>query len=415
LPLKIRYTLLLSLSLLLSSALRAQDTLPDTLSPAEYSFIRYEADTLRNAERLLPFFNKLLRLENGDSVQLNIVQIGDSHIQADFLTREVRKNMQLRFGNAGRGLVFPLRVAGTNEPADYRSAANAGWTSARIISSSRFPEPGLSGIAVYSDRAGISFDISTLNHDDLDYSFDRVTLIHRKDSLQFDCRITDAPDKFGYLMSAEPLSPGEQTTEVRFLKPSSFVRVQAEQTEAAQREITVDGIVLSNSKPGVLYHSIGINGAHFADYNATPRFYQQLAVLRPDLVIISLGTNEGADLKITSDDIHSAVKGMIANIRRQNPGACILLTTPADDYFRKKYKNPYLETVHRALVESADSENVACWDLYEITGGFGSGPEWKKAGLMQHDGVHYSRLGYTVQGTLLYNAIIDSYQKHATD
>ena len=109
---------------------RAQDSIVDSVSGTEFPFINYEADTLINAVQLTPFFNKLLKLENGGAGQVSIVHIGDSHIQADFLTREVRKNLQLRFGNAGRGLVFPLRVAGTNEPNDYRSATNAGWSTA---------------------------------------------------------------------------------------------------------------------------------------------------------------------------------------------------------------------------------------------------------------------------------------------
>lgn len=399
----------------MSLGLKGQVSEMDTVAVAEYSFINYDADTLTNAASLQPFFNKLLKLENGDTSQINILHIGDSHIQADFLTREVRKNMQLRFGNAGRGLVFPLRVAGTNEPGDYRSASNTGWTVAKINSQNRIPEPGVSGISVLTSGSGSYIDITTTSHDDLDYSFDQVKLIHSKDSLQFDCRITDSVSRFGYLMSSGADQPGDCVTWVPFMHPTNFVRIQAEQTEIAQKSFTLNGIVLQNSKPGVLYHSIGINGAHYADYNASPLFYTQLNVLKPDLVIISLGTNEGANIKVTSDETIASVTFMIQKIRAGNPGACILIATPADDYLRKKYKNPYLEAVQRALVQSATQQNVACWDMYSITGGFGSCTEWRKAALLQRDGVHFNKQGYTIQGNLLYKAIIDSYQKYAAD
>jgi hypothetical protein len=56
----------------------------DTLSNTEYSFINYDADTLISGNLLTPFFNKLLKLEDGDTNQINILHIGDSHIQADF-------------------------------------------------------------------------------------------------------------------------------------------------------------------------------------------------------------------------------------------------------------------------------------------------------------------------------------------
>jgi lysophospholipase L1-like esterase len=403
------------LILFISLGLKGQEIDADTLGVVEFPFINYEADTLINATHLAPFFEKLLKLENGDTNQVSILHIGDSHIQADFITREIRKDFQQRFGNAGRGLVFPLRVSGTNEPNDYRSSTNAGWAVAKINSLNRYPEPGLSGISISSDQPGIYFDITTLNHDDLDYGFDQVTLIHTKDSLQFDCRFTDSPPKFGYLMSARPMEPGEITTSVRFEHLTNYVRIQAEQTEVGQNSVTVNGLVLTNSKPGILYSSVGINGAHFSDYNNSPLFYTQLKVLKPDLVIISLGTNEGANIKVTVDEVIASVIIMVQRIKSVNPGTCILIATPADDYFRKKYKNSYLEAVQRALIQSAEQEHVACWDMYSISGGFGSCSEWKKAAMMQKDGVHYNKQGYTLQGSLLYKALIDSYLRYAAD
>ena len=387
----------------------------DSLSNSDYPFINYDADTVINARQLTPFFNKLLKLENGDTNQVNVLHIGDSHIQADFLTREVRKNLQQRFGNAGRGLVFPLRVVGTNEPADYRSSSNVDWQVAKINSQANFPDPGISGISMRSDEAGAYFDFTTFNHDDLDYAFDQVTLIHTKDSLQYDCRFTDMPLKFGFLMSAQPNVPDEITTWVKFPNPTNYIRIQAEQTEAQQNSIIVNGVILKNSLPGVLYHSVGINGAHFSDYTKNPLFFKQLKVIQPDLVIISLGTNEGANLKITEDEMVASVTAMLQSIRSFNPLTCILIATPADDYFHKKYKNPYLESVQRALIKTAAQENVACWDMYGITGGYGSCTEWRKAAMLQRDGVHFNKQGYALQGELLYKALIDSYLKYAAN
>ena len=37
---------------------------------------------------------------------------------------------------------------------------------------------------------------------------------------------------------------------------------------------------------------IGVNGATYDDYNNTEIFFNQLPHLNPDLVIVSLGTNE---------------------------------------------------------------------------------------------------------------------------
>jgi len=412
LPLRIRIlTIIILLFICFKS--KGQVSVADSVIVAEFPFVDYESDTLINARHLMPFFNKLLKLENGDTNQINILHIGDSHIQADFLTREVRKDFQLRFGNAGRGLVFPLRVAGTNEPNDYRSSTNADWSVAKINSPARSPEPGISGISISSEQSGAFFEVTTYNHDDLDYAFDQVMLIHTKDSLQYDCRFTDSPFKFGYLMSARPLTRDENTTLVSFAHQTNYVRIQAEQTEAGQQSVTVNGVILKNSKPGVLYHSVGINGAQFSDYNKSPLFFRQLQILKPDLIIISLGTNEGANVKVSGDEMITSVTEMVNIVRMVNPETCILIVTPTDDYYRKKYKNPFLKTVQEALLKSAETEKIACLDIYTITGGYGSCMEWRKAAMMQRDGVHFNKQGYALQGSLLYKAIIDSYLNYA--
>ncbi|MFZ4583546.1 MAG: hypothetical protein ACOYM7_12920, partial [Paludibacter sp.] len=67
----------------------------------DFSTYRSGSDTVINCTHLTPFFTKLSNLEKFDSTQvLNILHIGDSHIQADFLTREIRNSLQKRFGNA---------------------------------------------------------------------------------------------------------------------------------------------------------------------------------------------------------------------------------------------------------------------------------------------------------------------------
>lgn len=393
----------------------AQLNQADTSMLRNYPFINSAADTIINSKSLFPFFARLQELKDGDSTQVSIVHIGDSHLQADMLTREVRKDLQLEFGNAGRGLIFPHRLARSNEPNDFRSSSNRAWLSARINSPARFPEPGVSGVSIQSGENGVYIDINTFNHDSLNYAFDLVTLLHTKDSLQYDFRISDSTIRESYLMSSTFGEPGGCATPLQFNQLTSHVRIKAEQCDVRQNNITVNGIILQNSSPGILYHVIGVNGAHFNDYNNSPLFYRQLPVLKPDLVIISLGTNEGANARLNEEELIRSVTDMIDSIKKVNLQACILIVTPSDDYFHKKYKNQYLRIVHEALLKSADSKNVACLDIYAITGGYGSCSSWRKYAMMQKDGVHYNRLGYTLQGYLIYKALNTSYLEYAAD
>lgn len=47
----------------------------------------------------------------------------------------------------------------------------------------------------------------------------------------------------------------------------------------------------TNGYPGVLYHSVGVTGAMYVNYT-DEAYVRQLALLKPSLLIISLGTNE---------------------------------------------------------------------------------------------------------------------------
>lgn len=59
------------------------------------------------------------RLARTDSARVDIVHIGDSHLQADMGTAVSRARLGESYGSAGRALIVPFKLAGTNEPVDY--------------------------------------------------------------------------------------------------------------------------------------------------------------------------------------------------------------------------------------------------------------------------------------------------------
>ena len=88
---------------------------------------------ITNTSAIQAVFEKLYALEQGDSSHVNIVHIGDSHIQADLFTAEIRRNLQERFGNAGCGFSFPHNLANTNGSYYVRYKSNISWESRRNI------------------------------------------------------------------------------------------------------------------------------------------------------------------------------------------------------------------------------------------------------------------------------------------
>ena len=74
-----------------------------------------------NAQSLRGFYMEVSDLSSArDKKVVSIVHIGDSHIQANYITGMVRNLFQDDFGNAGRGLVFPYRLANSYGPNDVK-------------------------------------------------------------------------------------------------------------------------------------------------------------------------------------------------------------------------------------------------------------------------------------------------------
>src|SRR5215216_1585651 len=111
-----------------------------------------EDNVIQNAAHLDDFLEELLQLKLTGKGKINIIHIGDSHIQADYMTDVVRRDFQTDFGNAGRGLIVPLRVAGTNEPANFRTSSANSWKVKRCVTPD-YPLPiGIGGVTISTQQ-----------------------------------------------------------------------------------------------------------------------------------------------------------------------------------------------------------------------------------------------------------------------
>lgn len=145
----------------------------------------------------------------------------------------------------------------------------------------------------------------------------------------------------------------------------------------------------------------------------------------PDLVIISLGTNEAYN-KLQPDTLAWYQESLIQQVFRDAPDCDILITTPGDGlkkYYtrvrvskkKKRYKrvahyevNEYLTDVIDYYLGLPERMDVAVWNFYPVMGGEESIREWNKAGYAQGDMIHLTREGYRMQAKLLMMAVTDS-------
>ena len=115
-------------------------------------------------------------LASGDR-PVSIVHIGDSHVQADISSGTTRELLQYDFGNAGRGLVSPLKMSGTNQPNDYVFQSRNSWNPVKLMSPTWRQTMGFTGTSICPMTASAEITIGTSDRDDYD-PFRSLTLFH---------------------------------------------------------------------------------------------------------------------------------------------------------------------------------------------------------------------------------------------
>ena len=407
-----RQSYLVFILLLSSTLVQAQQRQLDSLQAA-YPFLHTSANHIENATIGLQRFYQRLRQPRQlpaalPGSRVSIVHLGDSHIQADDYSDRVRRELQRTYGNAGRGLVFPYEVARTNGSPTYRTARTSGtWRSKRVLAvqpDSTLPV-GVTGISLATADSGAAFSLRIPLRYWSTYQFNSVTLLRQPGPAAFDWQVFTPQHK---LLGTVP---GEGRSAADTLPLDSL---RTTRHRPAQTSGVLYGLVLENGRAGVLYHAIGINGAQVHQYNRTPQFWAQLPLLRPDLFIISLGTNDVYYPKYTPERFATQLDTLVHSLRRRCPDAEILLVGPADSYRARRYPNPEFARVSGILRTYAQAHDLAYWDFAAVQGGYASMAKWRAAGLAQNDFIHFTRTGYDVQGLLLYLAIQDGFSAFRT-
>lgn len=399
---KIIFYITLTISTTINIHYFSQDTSNYLISKL-YGFENINGDSISNIEELDEIYESLYVLKNSERTQISFFHIGDSHIQADYITHTIRTNLQKQFGNAGRGLIIPLKIAKTNESFNYSVQSKNNWKRQLIISKKITLPIGVTGATIQTRDSVGNVKLKTFNTDSLNYSFNKIQLIYDKDS-SFSFWFSDTLSKWQKDSSFN-------TTVFSSSTPTNQIYLEYEKSNSTQSKFTLFGFNVTNQSSGLIYHSTGINGAKFSDYNKPTQFSNQLQTITPKLIIISLGTNEAFLPDLDTTRFYLTIDSLISKIKLTSPNSKILLTTPADSYKNHK-KNTNLKLISNTIVQYAIKNDLPYWDLFQITGGEESALNWKKNLLLSRDGVHYTKNGYILQGQLFTLAFLKGYNQY---
>ena len=378
--------------------------------PAYFSFLKYEDNVINRPNKLDGFFNKLQTVRNTHKGRVTIIHIGDSHLQADGITSVLRNGFQDYFGDAGRGLVFPYQLAGTNAPHDVTSSSNSPWKSNKITTPSSPSQIGISGYGIHSAKKDATVNLKLKDIDGKQEHFNQMVFFLCNDSVCY--KLTDSSLNTPLAFSTHAQAEGLPV----IITSDSFLTgfgLTATSAPAIEDHLSFYGVSLEKKdSSGVLYHTIGVNGARMDQFLQNDLFWKQLKNLNGDLYIVSLGTNEAQNPFINQPALMAICDSIVQKIHKVAPGAQVLFTTPAGSYYKMKKPNVSLENVTEAYKKYCDSKSLPYWDLYHVGSGKTGIPAWKKYDLLSHDLVHYNNAGYQLQGQLLLNAFAKAYNNY---
>jgi lysophospholipase L1-like esterase len=349
-----------------------------------------------------------------------VTHYGDSPITNDGITATVRRLLQTRFGDAGHGFILMDRPWAWYGHQAITYTSGGGWDNNPMmggkVGDGMF---GLGGVSFDASGAGKYARFAPAQEGETGKSFSRMDVYYLQQAGggQFSVSVnggnaqtvstTGTAGRSGFFEIKAPQA-GANTFEVK----------------SAGGDVRLFGAVLENDGPGVVYDSLGVNGAYaglLATVMNEEHWREQLQHRKPDLVVINYGTNES---QYASQDqmerYEKDLREVIRRVRAALPTASILILSPMDRGQRaaggKIVTKPSIPMIVEMQRRVALETNCAFFDTFKAMGGEGTMAKWYAGAGKNHyvggDLTHPTAEGAEIVGRLIYEALNDGYSKY---
>jgi len=345
---------------------------------------------------------------------VRVLHYGDSQIEMDRLSGNLRTFFQKTFGGGGPGLVPVIQTIPSFAVSQYASGALTLHTSygegARANGNY-----GLMAKCYYLAGSAV-FGANASAHKESDARvkrFSNVTLLYNDRSGDFTATLKDRKHNFSSTCGSS--SPGVHVC--RFtLDSGSTTALQI----AMQGNADIYGVMLDNGY-GVAVDNIPLRGSSGNQFTMITdtllrACYQQANV---GLIILQFGGNSVPAIKGEKSIANycNSVEKQIRYIKRCYPTATLLFIGPSDMSTRvagKLTTYPLLPELIKQLRATVLRNHVAYWDIYEVMGGHDSMVAWVQNGLAGPDYVHFTPAGAYKVGNSLANTFSSMYDFYLT-
>jgi hypothetical protein len=342
----------------------AKPAFVDTCRAGTTCIIDYADSTRRG---MSPFYAALNRLKVQPAT-VRVAVFGDSFIEADILTADLRSLFQEAYGGSGVGYVDI--TSGTNGFRPTVVHSFKGWQSHSITDSTHFNR-AYTGIAgrYFIPTAGATVELNgnnryTHRHDTCGVA---SILFSSQGGVTLTARINGAKE----LVQSFPPARGLQQMSVE----GNIGSIRWTVTSADSTRFY--GATLDNSS-GIAVDNFSLRGSSGLSLRSIPTAtLREFDRLRPyDLIVLVYGLNVATERGRLYDRYREGMNQSIAHLKEAFPHAGFLLVSVGDRDYRTEEGElrtmPGIINLIRYQQTLAADNNIAFWNLFEAMGGRGS-------------------------------------------
>lgn len=358
------------------------------------------------------FFAKAASARSKDEV-VRVLHYGDSQIEMDRISGNLRTWMQSKFGGGGPGLVPAIQTVASYAVSQsasgaftlystYGDGARARGNYGLMLKCYR-----LTGTGTFNAYASTS-----KRSDSRVKRFSRVTLLYNDHDGKFRATLSDRKHGFDSTCTSE--GPGIHAMRWQTDSTATSVRLNMQGTA------DIYGIMIDNG-PGVSVDNIPLRSSSGNQFTLVTdsilrKCYQNSNV---GLIILQFGGNQMPSTYSTKsiNDYCALMQKQIRRIKSVCPNATLLFIGPSDmshSYGGSLQTYKFLPAMVDSLRNMCLRNHVAYWDLYEVMGGRNAMIAWVKKGWAGPDYVHFTPAGANYVGKTLAENFATMYELYTT-
>jgi hypothetical protein len=363
----------------------------------------------------LAHFFQALNATKKSKHKTRIAYFGDSMIEGDLISQDLRNCMQEKFGGFGVGFV-PI----TSIVAGFRASiihSFDGWTTYNLIE--KRPSDRLLGIS------GYGFVPDTLHYADTNNtskgSWVNYAVVNRKHLNKF-CETKLLYGKSSgenYVDINGTIYPLKGDNAVNQLEVNTVKDCQYINAEFyCKKPMDIFGFSME-SDSGAFVDNFSFRGnSGMPITNVSQRVYSGTnACLGYDLIILEYGLNAVSPTITDFSWYEQGMNNVIKHMQASFPNASILLISVGDKSYRNNgvYEtDPSVPILVEAQKRMAKNNKIAFWSLYDAMGGYGSMIKWVEGdtSLANKDYTHFNYRGAHKVGKLLFSKLMNEYNDY---